>query len=215
MKNLISILDESRIRECVDGWLKTIQGRIPLFELQPSTLDPIQHHKDRRFIRSKELSEKIEQIRQIFLKRFPKNCPVPNGIGICYLIYQIDNNESLLPLYVGIAEAKGKNQKLSALFSSKNQMRFADRYGSNGHIGNINESLFKGKKNYYHWIARIFSKNKKSLNLPTFVHVEIWDENSHSIFPILGATPNWVEEKIRIWFLRETGYALLNKDGNR
>ena len=207
-------LNEQLISEYVDLWLKSIKERIQLLELIPGTLDPISHPKDGRFVRSKDLSFKIEKIRQIFLQRFKKNSPVPNGIGICYLIYKLDENERLLPLYVGIAEAKGKNQKLSALFANKNQMRFADGFKSNGHIGKINECIFKGKDDYSHWITHMF-KTKNSLNSKIFVHLEIWDEKSYSICPFLGNNPNWVEEKIRIWFLRGAGYALLNRDGNR
>jgi hypothetical protein len=82
------VLNKELINEYVVEWLKSFKERTPLFEMNKGTLFPIPHPKDGRFVRSKELSHKIDQIRQIFLKRFQNNSPISNGIGVCYLIYQ-------------------------------------------------------------------------------------------------------------------------------
>lgn len=202
--------------ELTCSWFDNIKSNtdIPLFKTEDDGLRLIPNEQN-WLQRSQIFTDRLNEVRDLVIKS--KVLPE----GICYLIYRRDTEESVDPLYVGIAECVGKKGNVSALFSRAGWMRFDHRPKSNGHICNINEALISANHPYSTWVNAMFDaqdeEGKITLKNKLYVHVDIWTKESVSIIRELGNTPLFVEEKIRIWTLSQAGYSrqLLNRDGNR
>jgi hypothetical protein len=203
--------------ECIIRWFDSIKSKVSLFQLKPNSLalDLDNDDGENRILRSRELSVVINNIRKRVLDPCDQESESPLE-GILYLIYRRDNMKSVIPLYVGISQKKGKTRAVSTLFEN-GWMRFDDRFNTKGHIGNINDCVFKGNSHYSDWVEEMIDNDNLFLKTPIYVHIQEWDSSAHSIFPILGHTPIYLEEMIRIWFLQIAGRSafLLNKEGNR
>lgn len=202
----------------VEQWLARVQEgpSLPLLETEEDNVTAKLDSGDGRITRSQALTRRLREIRDGVQAEADKHS-APSTEGICYLIYRIDDQQCVEPVYVGIAQTAGKKNPLSALFRS-GWLRFADTFRSGGHIGKLNDSMFDSKSDYKHWCAALFKcDSPPKLRRPVFVDVEAWTERSQSVLSQLGHTPLFVEESIRIWFLQLSGHAktLLNKEGNR
>lgn len=139
--------------------------------------------------------------------------------GITYLVYRKPSNRSgIEPLYVGIANSSNKKgDNISSLWRNARAARFSDRVNSNGHVDLLSRSLFGAYEGYKHWVDSLFVPNQPSkLSHQTFVHIEIWNAESHRMISCLNGTPLYVEEMHRLWVLKTMGLGgqLLNRDGN-
>lgn len=207
-------------RKSVHAWLKKVAAnpRINLIDVHDDQVTPRLSNRARLGMkRSPGLSGKLKSIRAAVQKEFKKPGKLTTE-GICYIVYRDADGGEVEPLYVGIAQTIGKSGKLSALFAAGGWLRFADGFGSFGHIGNMNDCFAGNSKGYQNWRAALFCKGlKPKLKKPVFVDVQVWSTNSESIWPKLGHVPLFLEEGIRIWFLQLAGYGenLLNRDGNR
>ena len=206
--------------KAVNGWLRKdgAQPHLNFLDVQNDQVTPQLSTRTKLGMkRSPELSEKLKSIRASVQKEFKKSGKLVTE-GICYLVYREGDDGKVEPLYVGIAQTIGKSGKLSALFAAGGWLRFADGFGSCGHIGNLNDCFAGSSKAYQNWRKALFcSGPKPKLKKPVFVDVQEWSTNSQSIWPKLGHVPLFLEEGIRIWFLQLAGYgeSLLNRDGNR
>ena len=206
--------------KAVNGWLRKAgaQPHLNFLDVQNDQVTPQLSTRTKLGMkRSPELSEKLISIRASVQKEFKKSGKLVTE-GICYLVYREGDDGKVEPLYVGIAQTLGKSGKLSALFAAGGWLRFADGFGSCGHIGNLNDCFAGSSKAYQNWRKALFcSGPKPKLKKPVFVDVQEWSTNSQSIWPKLGHVPLFLEEGIRIWFLQLAGYgeSLLNRDGNR
>jgi hypothetical protein len=206
--------------EAVKRWLQEVaaQPRLNLLEVEDDQVTPRLFNGAKPGMkRSPGLSEKLKSIRAAVQQEF-KNSSKLATEGTCYLVYRIAESGGVEPLYVGIAQAIGKGGSLSALFAAGGWLRFADGFGSFGHIGNLNDCFAGNSKSYQNWCEALFCNGPKpKLKKPVFVDVQVWSTNSNSIWPNLGHVPLFLEEGIRIWFLQLAGYGknLLNRDGNR
>jgi hypothetical protein len=208
------------VHKAVNEWLREVaaQPRLNLLNVQDDQVTPrLSTGAKLRMQRSPELSEKLKSIRGSVQKEFKKTGKLGTE-GICYLVYREADGGEVEPFYVGIAQTVGKSSKLSALFAAGGWLRFADGFGSCGHIGNLNDCFAGNSKGYQNWGKALFcSVPKPKLKKPVFVDVQVWSTDSKSIWPKLGYVPLFLEEGIRIWFLQVAGYGrnLLNRDGNR
>lgn len=206
--------------KAVNKWLREVaaQPRINMFDVQDDQVTPrLSTRAKLGMKRSPELSEELKSIRASVQKEFKKPGKLVTE-GICYLVYRISERDEVEPLYVGIAQTIGKSGSLSALFAPGGWLRFADGFGSFGHIGNLNDCFAGNSKGYQNWRKALFcSGPKPKLKKPVFVDVQVWSTDSKSIWPKLDHVPLFLEEGIRIWFLQLAGYGenLLNRDGNR
>jgi hypothetical protein len=204
----------------VTAWLKEVakEPGLNLLDVQDDQVTPrLSTRAKLGMKRSPELSEKLKSIRASVQKEFKKPDKFVTE-GICYLVYREADVGEVEPLYVGIAQTIGKSGKLSALFEAGGWLRFADGFGSFGHIGNLNDCFAGNSKGYQNWRKALFCNGPKpKLKTPVFVDVQLWSTDSQSIWPKLGHVPLFLEEGIRIWFLQLAGYGknLLNRDGNR
>jgi len=172
-----------------------------------------------RVVRSRALVEKTRDVAKRIkdsMKTISKTCQ-----GALYLVYHKTEEGAIDPLYIGIAKASGKKGAPLSSLVKNGRMRFADGYGSGGHIGNINDALFGKKSSELHWVGALFSTQstlsgktpKAVLKQPVFVHFEIWDINGKSMEPSHTLPSLREEETIRIRILRDAGYRgqLLNR----
>lgn len=207
-------------RKSVRAWLHEVaeRPRINLLDVQDDQVTPrLSTRAKLGMKRSPELSEKLKSIRVSVQKEFKKSGKLVTQ-GISYLVYRAADDGEVEPIYVGIAQTIGKSGKLSALFAAGGWLRFADGFGSCGHIGNLNDCFAGNSKGYQNWRKVLFcSGSKPKLKKPVFVDVQVWSADSESILPNLGHVPLFLEEGIRIWFLQLAGHgeSLLNRDGNR
>ena len=214
------VLTEEIARKSVHAWLREVAAkpRINMLDVQDDQVTPrLSTRAKLGMKRSPELSEKLKSIRASVQKEFKKPGKLVTE-GICYLVYRDADGDEVEPLYVGIAQTIGKSGKLSALFAAGGWLRFADGFGSFGHIGNLNDCFAGSSKGYQYWRKALFCNGPKpKLKKPVFVDVQEWSIDSQSIWQKLGHVPLFIEEGIRIWFLQLAGYGarLLNRDGNR
>ena len=207
-------------RRAVGEWLRRVgsEPHVNLLDVQDDQVTPrLSIGVKCGMKRSPELSERLKSIRASVRKEF-KNPGKVVTEGICYLVYRLAAGVEVEPLYVGIAQTIGKSGSLSALFAAGGWLRFADGFGSFGHIGNLNDYFAGNSKGYQNWSKALFCNGPKpKLKKPVFVDVQVWSDDSESIWPKLGYVPLFLEEGIRIWFLQLAGYGenLLNRDGNR
>ena len=227
-------MNKDKAQELVKNWLSSLsENDAILFETEDDgqTIKIKQHKRHGLMVgRSEELTEQLKTIRSMVQARYEEagdsgagRCPVE---GIAYFIYQRDSSQSsgekaIIPLYVGIARSIGKKKKLSALFKAGGWLRFADTFGSNGHIGKINDCLSGKNGDYQIWVDALFHEKPElqssiTLKHPTYVKVETWTKESASIVPKLEHTHLAVEEMLRIWALNSAGRgeSLVNRDGN-
>jgi hypothetical protein len=206
--------------KAVYTWLREVasQPRLSLLDVQDDQVTPrLSTRAKLGMKRSPELSAKLKSIRASVQKEFKKPGKLVTE-GICYLVYRLSERDEVEPLYVGIAQTIGKSGSLSTLFAPGGWLRFADGFGSFGHIGNLNDCFAGNSKGYQNWRKALFSNGPKpKLKTPVFVDVQVWSTDSKSIWPKLDHVPLFLEEGIRIWFLQLAGYGqnLLNRDGNR
>jgi len=202
-------------------WLESVgeRPRINLLDVRDDMLTPILSQKAPLGMkRSPELSKELKEIRSSVQKEFEKSPRTAATEGICYLVYSEGRNNAIQPLYVGMAQTVGKSGLLSALFRSGGWLRFADGFGSGGHIGNLNDCFAGKSQGYENWREALFCNGlKPKLRRPVFVDVEVWTSKSKSIWSEIGHVPLFLEEAIRIWLLQLAGYGaqLLNREGNR
>ena len=215
-----NLLNNKVAGKLVRAWLQEVAARpqLNLLDVQDDQVTPrLSTRAKLGMKRSPELSEKLKSIRASVQKEFKKSGKLVTQ-GICYLVYRETDDGEVDPLYVGSAQTIGKSGKLSALFAAGGWLRFADGFGSCGHIGNLNDCFAGSSKGYQNWRKALFcSGPKPKLKKPVFVDVQEWSTNSQSIWPKLGHVPLFLEEGIRIWLLQLAGYGetLLNRDGNR
>lgn len=143
--------------------------------------------------------------------------------GIAYLIYRRDPDGAAHPLYVGIANAAGKEGTQPSTLWGIRGARFCDGYRSNGHVDCLSRSLLGNYEGYAPWVAALFGRtpvapapHPRPLLSPVCVHLELWNADAHRVHPGTPNAPLFVEEMLRLWLLKAAGYGagLLNRDGN-
>lgn len=175
--------------------------------------------KPLRVVSSSALKAKTRIIKEIIIDSIQddaKKCQ-----GVIYLVFRKTEKGEIDPLYVGITEAYGNDGASLNSVVKNGSMRFADYYGSGGHIGNINDALFGKESSESHWVGALFSTQstlsgetpKAVLKQPVFVHFDIWDINGKSMEPSHTLPSLRKEETTRIRILRAAGYRkqLLNR----
>lgn len=213
-------MTQQEAREYALEWFDTLTAPndMPLFQTDVDCVTPTL--SDRGGLqRSTNLTSELKRIRKtVRPSQSQPSASLPEGI--LYFIYRRQNEAIVDPLYVGIAECVGKNGTLSALFKT-GWMRFDHRPNSNGHIGRLTEAVSDKAHAYSAWVQSMFLPTEEKIVLtlksPIFVKILLWDEHCRSAYSKLGHTPLYVEEKLRLWILRASGYGggLLNRDGNR
>ncbi len=214
-------MEKAEASSAVNAWLDKIarRPRINLLDVRDDMVTPILSQKASLGMKkSPELSKELKEVRGSVQKEFEKSPRTAATEGICYLVYHEGRNNAIQPLYVGMAQTVGKSGLLSALFRSGGWLRFADGFGSGGHIGNLNDCFAGKSQGYENWREALFCNGPKpKLRRPVFVDIEAWTSASKSIWSEIGHIPLFLEEAIRIWLLQLAGYGdqLLNREGNR
>lgn len=218
-------MTQEKAEELQRAWFARLDAAsdMVLFETEEDGLPLVEHEKQwvrRSALLTSRLLEVKTAVKKAFKDRLKKReLQMLWPEGVCYFIYTRSPQGQVEPLYVGITQTAGKKKELNSLFTD--WVRFAEKPGSNGHLGCLNEALLGAKKNYDAWVTAMFEEEllegRRRLRKKVCVHVEVWDDTSISVVSELGHSPLCVEEMLRLWVLRSAGHGprLLNRDGNR
>ncbi|WP_237561218.1 GIY-YIG nuclease family protein [Halococcus sediminicola] len=107
--------------------------------------------------------------------------------GVIYLMYQLEDFEersrpSIVPRYIGKAEAYGKKNELSANFTEiaaeRSSTRSFARWGDGDywHIGELSMALFENDSRKVAWASELFEPGTHRLKEQTYLWVRAWEQ---------------------------------------
>ena len=203
----------------VANWLDAlnVEDDIHLFDMDgdPDCSLTVRLDAEGLMQRSQAFSDHIEAIKKRVKSAFgTPNCPE----GVIYLIYRTQKDSTCPePLYIGVSDVKGDKGEINSLFKS-GHIRFGHKPKVNGHLSKLNEALqaaLGGRlHSHRHWIDEMFEDvTTPRLKTPVYVHMQVWEVNSQSIFPEMEHCSILTEEQIRLELVRQSGRGdhLLNK----
>jgi len=217
-------MNTEEAKKIVNTWGDAPNRAIPLLTTCDADQVTVIFNKRGILTRSEKLKQYVKSIKNAIASRFNTS---GRPEGVCYFIYRFDENQSIVPLYVGILESVGNTiDTLSVLLDPKKGVdRFNESMTSNGHVGKINKAIRNKDKEYEHWVQEMFLDSNPPegtswiLKRPVFVKMETWGPDARSQWPCscLGHVALRLEEMLRLHIIRKAGLggSLLNRDGNR
>lgn len=124
--------------------------------------------------------------------------------GILYIMYR-QENERIIPLYIGKTEKIGKKGVLSSLLKGPApKPRWDD--GPDYHIGGLSTCVCAGytdssKKNYGKWAKALFLNPPSptpQLNYPVYLWLRLWKTGETGLWTEFGPTPLCLQEILLI-----------------
>ncbi|SEP19315.1 hypothetical protein SAMN04487948_1207 [Halogranum amylolyticum] len=181
-------------------WTRWLDSHVwPDFD-DDSTVDPIplfETDEDRRVVltdngrlkRSVAIDERI--------RREGQKCVHPEGVtddgyeGLLYMLYQLTESDqgrrpTIVPRYIGKAEAYGKKLELSSNFEeiakdragTKSFARWGD--GDYWHVGELSMALFEDDTRKVAWASELFEQGTHQLTDQTYLWVRAWNQDHHT-----------------------------------
>jgi hypothetical protein len=111
--------------------------------------------------------------------------------GLLYLMFQLTDEDqshrpTIVPRYIGKAEAYGKKNELSANFTEiaaeRSTTRSFARWGDGNywHIGELSMALFDGDTRKQLWASELFEQGTHRLKEPVYLWVKAWNQELHA-----------------------------------
>ncbi len=160
---------------------------IPLFE---TTADLEVKQEDDILKRSAAIDTEI--------RREGKRCVDEGGVledgcdGLLYIMYQLTDPvaavtaQSVVPRYIGKAEAHGKKRELSSNFTEiahdRNATNSFARWGDGNywHIGELSRAYNGADERKRHWVQALFEPASRTLSEQTYLWVHAWNQENDS-----------------------------------
>ena len=146
--------------------------------------------------------------------------------GLIYMMF-LRENDGIVPLYIGKAESKGRNNPISA--NIKDVARVKDKFARwednyQYHIGDLSASALPGHDakyitlKYQHWAERLFvsyPSEKPQLKQDVWFWCKAWNKNDIGIWPEFGPTRLTFLEYLLIGVASSLfSKTLLNREGH-
>ena len=126
-----------------------------------------------------------------------RKCVQPTGVkddgyeGLLYLMYQLAEHENtdrptIIPRYIGKAEAYGKKNELSANFveiaTGRSSTRSFARWGDGDywHVGELSMALFENDTRKEVWASELFEQGTRQLKEPVYLWTRAWNQELHT-----------------------------------
>ena len=111
--------------------------------------------------------------------------------GLLYLMYQLVDHENserptIVPRYIGKAEAYGKKNELSANFTEiatgRSSTRSFARWGDGNywHIGELSMALFENDTRKQAWASELFEQGTRRLKETVYLWTRAWNQELHT-----------------------------------
>jgi hypothetical protein len=170
---------------CRDIQDQSVQDPIPLFETDEDLDVALTESGSSTVLKRNDAID--ARIRQEG-KRCVHETGVRDGAsGLLYVMYQRSAEDSsphsIIPRYIGKAEAYGKKNELSANFEEIAKDRSGTRSfarwgdGSYWHVGELSETIFGTDSKKLSWASELFEQGTHRLKEQTYLWIRAWDEN--------------------------------------